>query len=556
MAFVESLHRWQKDTPVLVVSEQLALENVIRAIRVGVKDLFHPPIDLRAIVERIYSVLKPELGTTRSARLDDWRELTVQLTDSNAAPPVHGSGANWPGSATPLPTAGGKPDPLARELKAAREALADAKSRQSELEQEVARLRTAKPAFSEAQKPAADNQLDGEISAARGKLENEQNLLAEQRRKFAAECAAQASREQALAEKGCQLTAAQEKLQNDILLLAEARKRLEEEGAAAGKTVAIQKETEAKSKRLVIEQAALAEAQERHGRECAVWQTVRTKAEVELARREQKVVQAQADAKHPAADDERFDAAQSSLPQAIAKLGRERAPRGNVQTAHQEAIARTRAREEELAHALQALAAKEKLHAAAAAQLATEQEEWKSQFTADRAALYKAAAARRTEAEQLMAQLEQFAAETRQVAEQHAERENQLARREGELAPRNAKLAAVREKMEAEQLIASRVSVKAANTMNEAEALRAELQQRTRELADKEAALQETEVQMQTRAAQNLITQAQIDKVRIAHAADKVALEQESAALAEQVWMFETRKWRIREQIKQLLAAS
>ena len=59
LAFVESLRRWQKDTPVLVVSEQLALENVIRAIRVGVKDLFHPPIDLRAMVERIYSVLKP-----------------------------------------------------------------------------------------------------------------------------------------------------------------------------------------------------------------------------------------------------------------------------------------------------------------------------------------------------------------------------------------------------------------------------------------------------------------------------------------------------------------
>src|ERR1700710_1930827 len=103
LAFVESLRRWQKDTPVLVVSEELALENVIRAIAVGVKDLFHPPIDLRAMVERIYTTLKPELGSSRSAKLDEWSELMMQLTDPDAAPPVHGSRSGFPGSVSPLP---------------------------------------------------------------------------------------------------------------------------------------------------------------------------------------------------------------------------------------------------------------------------------------------------------------------------------------------------------------------------------------------------------------------------------------------------------------------
>ena len=361
LAFVESLRRWQKDTPVLVVSEQLALENVIRAIRVGVKDLFHPPIDLGAMVERIYSVLKPELGTARSARLDEWSELMMQLTDTNAdaAPPVHGSRAGFPGSAAPMSETAGEPDRFAVELKTTRDAMAEAKTRQAALEEELARLKSARPAAAPP-RPAADGPSDAELAAEREKLETEQLVLAQQRKKFDAECAAkktaeatahaeQTKREQALTDRNRQLTAAQDKLQAEILQLAEAKTQLEEERAATGETRTAQKETETKLKQLVIEQVALTKAREKHERDCTVWQAVRTKAEAEFARREQAMAEAQAEAAHLAAEQEKFEAAQLLFEQASAKQEQERTAWGRTQRLHQAAVARTAAKDAALA---------------------------------------------------------------------------------------------------------------------------------------------------------------------------------------------------------------
>ena len=576
LAFVESLRRWQKDTPVLVVSEQLALENVIRAIRVGVKDLFHPPIDLGAMVERIYSVLKPELGTARSARLDEWSELMMQLTDTDAAPPVHGSRAGFPGRAAPMSETAGEPDRFAVELKTTRDAMAEAKARQAALEEELARLKSARPTAAPP-RPAADGPSDAELAAEREKLETEQLVLAQQRKKFDTESAAkkaaettaraeQTKREQALTDRNRQLTAAQDKLQAEILQLAEAKTQLEEERAATGETRTAQKETETKLKQLVIEQVALTKAREKHERDCTVWQAVRTKAEAEFARREQAMAEAQAEAAHLAAEQEKFEAAQLLFEQASAKQEQERTAWGKTQSLHQEAVARTAAKDAELAHALKSLAVKERAHAEAVEQHAAEQEKWESErlvalqvqakFAKDRAALDKAAAAHHAEAEKLTAQRDQFAAEHRKAAEDLAQREDRLAQLEKELAPRKAELAAAREKLEAEQLLAKQTLAKATSARNEAETLRAELQQQTRELADKETALQEAEVQVQTQTAQNLKLQAQIEQERAAQAADKVTLEQETAALAERVWLFESKQKQIKEQMKQLLAAS
>src|SRR6266542_3399640 len=68
LPFVEPLCRLQSNTPTFLVSEPLELENIVRAIRLGVKDLFHPPLNLGTLIERIQS----ELGTTRGARLERW----------------------------------------------------------------------------------------------------------------------------------------------------------------------------------------------------------------------------------------------------------------------------------------------------------------------------------------------------------------------------------------------------------------------------------------------------------------------------------------------------
>ena len=579
LAFVESLRRWQKDTPVLVVSEELALENVIRAIRVGVKDLFHHPIDLRAMVERIYTTLKPELGSGRSAKLDEWSELMMQLTDPDAAPPVHGSRAGWPGSASPLP-APGESDVLAKELKTARDAMTQAKARATELEQEVNRLRMAKPVMVVPQRSAADGQAEQELAAAREQLETEQLLLAQQRKKFDAECAARKTaegtasaslvevtkREQALAEKHRQLTAAQEKLQVELLQLSEAKTQLEEERAESGETRAAQKEVEAKMKQLVIEQVAMTKAREKHERDCAVWQSVRVKAEAELARREEALAQAQAEALHLAAEQEKFEAAQLLLQQATAKLDQERTTWAQTQAVHLEAVAKIAAKEAELVQARKALLTKEAALTEAAEHLKADQEKWESErlvalqvqakFAKDRAALDKIAAGQQAEAEKLEAQRAALAAEQRKAADELAGREEQLEKALKDLAPKRAELEAAQQKIEAEVLLAKQNVAKAAAARNEAEALREDLQHQTKLLAEKEAALEEAETVVQNQLEKATVAKAELEQERANVKASKLAIEQETAALAERVWMFESKQKQIKEQMKQLLAAS
>ena len=578
LAFVESLRRWQKDTPVLVVSEELALENVIRAIRVGVKDLFHHPIDLRAMVERIYTTLKPELGSSRTAKLDEWSELMMQLTDPDAAPPVHGSRAGFPGSASPLPAPGAS-DELARELKTAREAMSQVKARATELEQEVNRLRTAKPVLPVPQRAAVDTKAEQALAAEREQLETEQLLLAQQRKKFDAECAARKAaegttsaslaevtkREQAVAEKQRALIAAQERLQVELLQLAEAKTQLDEERTESGETRAAQKEVEAKMKQLVIEQVAMTKAREKHERDCAVWQAVRVKAEAELAKREEAMAQAQAEALHLAAEQEKFEAAQLLLQQAQAKLESERTAWTKTQAGHLEAVARMTAKEAELAQARKELLTREAALAEAEEHLKVDQEKWESErlvalqvqakFAKDRAALDKIAAGQQAEMEKIQAQREQLAAEQRKAADELAGREEQLEQALKDLAPKRAELAAAQHKLEAELLLAKQNVAKAAAARNEAEALREDLQHQTKSLAEREAAMQAAETLMQNQMDQAMVQKAELEQERANIKSGKVALDQETAALAERVWMFESKQKQIKEQMKALLAA-
>ncbi|MEO6874864.1 MAG: hypothetical protein ABI222_08580 [Opitutaceae bacterium] len=588
LAFVESIRRWQKDTPVLVVSEELALENVIRAIRVGVKDLFHHPIDLRAMVERIYTTLKPELGSTRSARLDEWSELMMQLTDADARPPVHGSRAGFPGTGMPMALpAPGESDQLAIELKTTRDAMTQAKARAMELEQEVTRLRTAPPFPVPGRKSAADLKIETDFEADREKLETEQMLLTQARKKFETEMATRkttdtvaraenvdlAKREQALAEKSRQLDAAQDRLQVEMQQLADAKAQLEEERSETGETRAAQKEIEVKMKQLVIEQVALAKAKEKHERDTAASQAALAKTEAELIQREAAVVQVQKQAEQIVVEQEKLESAQLLLHQATAKLERERASWSQTQTqlqaeakvAAEEAHARLATRETELAHLKKSLSMKEAAHNEAVEQFTMDQEKWESErlvaiqiqakFAKDRAALEKTAAAVQAETEQIKAQREALAAEQRKSADEIAGREDQLARALKDLGPKKAELEAAQQKLETELLLTKQNLAKAAAARNEVEVLREDLQHQTKTLAEREAAMNEAEVLMQNQMDQAMVKQAEIEQEQANYKANKQSLNQETAALAERVWLFESKQKQIKEQMKQLLAA-
>ncbi len=50
LSFVESLRSWQKSLPTFVICDQWELETVIRAIRLGVIDVFSCPLDEKALV--------------------------------------------------------------------------------------------------------------------------------------------------------------------------------------------------------------------------------------------------------------------------------------------------------------------------------------------------------------------------------------------------------------------------------------------------------------------------------------------------------------------------
>ncbi len=64
------------------------------------------------------------------------------------------------------------------------------------------------------------------------------------------------------------------------------------------------------------------------------------------------------------------------------------------------------------------------------------------------------------------------------------------------------------------------------------------------------------EVLMQKQMEQHMVEKAEIEQERANQRTAKLAIEQETAALAERVWMFESKQQQIKEQMKALLAAS
>ena len=86
-------------------------------------------------------------------------------------------------------------------------------------------------------------------------------------------------------------------------------------------------------------------------------------------------------------------------------------------------------------------------------------------------------------------------------------------------------------------------------------ALREELQHQTKQLDEKEAALEEAEAVVQNQLEKATVQKAEFEQERANQKAARLAIEQETAALAERVWMFESKQKQIKEQMKQLLAA-
>jgi len=81
---VEGLRKRQPKAQIILVCRKLELQDIIRAIRFGVRDVFTPPLDFRKLAARIETLArrseKPE-GMPSEAALGRWEELIARLSD-------------------------------------------------------------------------------------------------------------------------------------------------------------------------------------------------------------------------------------------------------------------------------------------------------------------------------------------------------------------------------------------------------------------------------------------------------------------------------------------
>ncbi len=81
---VECLRKRQPNAQIILVCRKLELEEIMRAIRLGVRDVFTPPLDFRKVASRIETLAlsggKPH-GKPDETALGRWEELIVRLSD-------------------------------------------------------------------------------------------------------------------------------------------------------------------------------------------------------------------------------------------------------------------------------------------------------------------------------------------------------------------------------------------------------------------------------------------------------------------------------------------
>ena len=73
--FVESLRKAQPRAKVILVADGLDLPTVVRGIRLGIKDVFQPPLDLEALMKRITDFAGTREGSGEALRNADWSSL-------------------------------------------------------------------------------------------------------------------------------------------------------------------------------------------------------------------------------------------------------------------------------------------------------------------------------------------------------------------------------------------------------------------------------------------------------------------------------------------------
>ena len=152
---VESLRKLQPEAQIFLICKQLELEEVIRAIRLGVRDVFQVPLDFKSLAGRIESLVRNGdkfPGASEETALGRWNELAQYLSDAPAAevaPAAAAKVAERKGHAVKVSDARldavvHERDRLAGEIEALKKKVTAAEDAQQQLQGEVTRATALK----------------------------------------------------------------------------------------------------------------------------------------------------------------------------------------------------------------------------------------------------------------------------------------------------------------------------------------------------------------------------------------------------------------------------
>src|SRR5690606_21985262 len=80
LTLAENVRSHQRTAPILLLCAKPEMDVIVRAIRLGVRDLFHPPLNLSAFFARATELLQPRLNGHTSAIAQHCRqEMTLFL---------------------------------------------------------------------------------------------------------------------------------------------------------------------------------------------------------------------------------------------------------------------------------------------------------------------------------------------------------------------------------------------------------------------------------------------------------------------------------------------
>lgn len=83
LAYIETLRRSQVQANLFLLCGRLELPTITRAIRLGVRDLFHPPADVRAIIGRIHKLLPAVARADPGPQMEKWSALAAFLANAD-----------------------------------------------------------------------------------------------------------------------------------------------------------------------------------------------------------------------------------------------------------------------------------------------------------------------------------------------------------------------------------------------------------------------------------------------------------------------------------------